>query len=140
MKKIFKILLLLFVAVAIAVILGIGFGFGKGTGDGNDDWSAKTTQKETVKAEKDVIDKYVETEQNDNETDANKEVEIFKISVVGNEYFYGNERTSLDDFITKVKEAESDVNVEIKDDNASLKTYKKLIEQLEKSKIPFTEE
>jgi hypothetical protein len=53
---------------------------------------------------------------------------------------YGNERTSLDDFITKVKEAESDVNVEIKDDNASLKTYKKLIEQLEKSKIPFTEE
>ena len=78
-----------------------------------------------------------EVEQDGVENDS--EDTIIKVSVVGNEYFYENERVSLDDFISKLEKLEGEVVVEVKDDKASLRAYNNLIEKLEELKISFTE-
>lgn len=64
---------------------------------------------------------------------------VLKVSIVGNEYFYENERISFDDFISKVKEIEGDLVVEVKDAKASLKAYNNLIDRLEDLKVSITE-
>ena len=131
-----KLLLILMVIAIIVAILGIGLGIRKGTGDG--DGKNKVTQEETETAQNDAIKEQISVDQNDDTADAKEEV-IIKINVVGNEYFYENERISLDDFISKVKEIVGDVSVEVKDDNASLKAYNNLTKRLKELKIPITE-
>ena len=49
------------------------------------------------------------------------------------------ERITLDDFISKVKEIEGDLVVEVKDDKASLKAYNSLIDRLEELKASIIE-
>lgn len=128
MKKILLILVAI-VIIIIAVMLGLGLGFGKGSGDGNGDGKANAVQ-EVSKIEE-ITEKEL-AEEDDKGT-------IMKISVVGNEYFYENERILLEDFISKVKEIEGNLIVEVKDDKASLKAYNRLIDQLDELKISITE-
>lgn len=131
MKKILVVLAVI-VIIAIAAILGLGLGFGNGSGDGKGDGKTNTVQEDSKTDESEKP-----TERN-TEEDNNKGA-IIKVSVVGNEYFYENERISLDGFISKVKEIEGDLVVEVKDDKASLKAYNNLIDRLEELKVSIVE-
>lgn len=122
-----KLILVVIVLIAIAVIiLGLGVGFGNG--------GEKTN---TIQEDSKTEESEGPTEKNSAEDD-NKRV-VIKVSVVGNEYLYENERISLDDFISKVKEIEGNLVVEVKDDKASLKAYNSLIDRLEELKVTITE-
>ncbi|AVM69514.1 hypothetical protein C3V36_09830 [Lachnospiraceae bacterium oral taxon 500] len=142
MKK--KLSTVFVIAVIAAVIIlfkfgngfGIGFGIGQGKGDGNAKESA--AQKEASKIEDDRAKEEVKKEQGSSE-DVNKDATL-KVSVVGNEYFYDNDRISLDDLIKKIKEVEGDMMIEVKDDNASLKAYNALLDKLTELQIPFTKQ
>lgn len=127
MKKILLVIVVI-VIIVIAAMLGLGLGFGNGFGDGK----LNTVQEDSK------IDESEKTTEKNAEEDNNKGV-IIKVSVVGNEYFYENERISLDDFISKVKEIEGDLVVEVKDDKASLKAYNSLIDRLEELKVSIIE-
>ena len=130
MKKILLVIVVI-VIIAIAVMLGLGLGFGNGSGDGKGDGKPNTVQEDSK-----IDESEKPTEKNAEED--NKGV-IIKVSVVGNEYFYENERITLDDFISKVKEIEGDLVVEVKDDKASLKAYNSLIDRLEELKVSIIE-
>ena len=130
MKKILLVIVVI-VIIAIAAMLGLGLGFGNGSGDGKGDGKPNTVQEDSK-----IDESEKPTEKNAEED--NKEV-IIKVSVVGNEYFYENERITLDDFISKVKEIEGDLVVEVKDDKASLKAYNSLIDRLEELKASIIE-
>ena len=130
MKKILLVIVVI-VIIAIAAMLGLGLGFGNGSGDGKGDGKPNTVQEDSK-----IDESEKPTEKNAEED--NKGV-IIKVSVVGNEYFYENERITLDDFISKVKEIEGDLVVEVKDDKASLKAYNSLIDRLEELKASIIE-
>ena len=134
-KKVSLIVVVLIVGVVVLIIMGKGIGFGKGEGDGNT--KVKTTHEENATIENDTIDEEI-TAQNDNAIDANMGA-VIKVSVVGNEYFYENERISLEEFINKVGEIDGDVVVEVKDDNASLKAYNSIINELKGKNINYVE-
>lgn len=119
----------------LAVILAIIFVFGGGHGNGKGDGTV-TVQEESTTEPSERSDEQ-EGNSQDNDIVADTATNI-KVSVVGNDYFYENERISLDDFITKIKE-EGEILVEVRDDNASLKAYNSLINKLKEFKIPFTE-
>ena len=125
------LVIVVIVIIAIAVMLGLGLGFGNGSGDGKGDGKPNTVQEDSK-----IDESEKPTEKNAEED--NKGV-IIKVSVVGNEYFYENERITLDDFISKVKEIEGDLVVEVKDDKASLKAYNSLIDRLEELKVSIIE-
>ena len=136
MKKILAIIVVI-VVIAVVAMLGIGLGFGKGSGDGSGDGKTNTSQEAINTEEHNTVEEQTEVEQDGVENDS--EDTIIKVSVVGNEYFYENERVSLDDFISKLEKLEGEVVVEVKDDKASLGAYNNLIEKLEELKISFTE-
>ena len=136
MKKILAIIVVI-VVIAVVAMLGIGLGFGKGSGNGSGDGKTNTSQEAINTEEHNTVEKQTEVAQDDVENDS--EDTIIKVSVVGNEYFYENERVSLDDFISKLEKLEGEVVVEVKDDKASLRAYNNLIKKLEKLKILFTE-
>ena len=135
MKKILAIIVVI-VVIAVVAMLGIGLGFGKGSGDGSGDGKTNTSQEAINTEEHNTVEEQTEVEQDGVENDS--EDTIIKVSVVGNEYFYENERVSLDDFISKLEKLEGEVVVEVKDDKASLRAYNNLIEKLEELKISFT--
>ena len=62
---------------------------------------------------------------------------ILAITVVGNDYFYNNERVLLENFIVIIKGVEGKVIVEVKDDNASLKAYNNLLDELDEMNIEY---
>lgn len=130
MKKILLVIVVI-VIIAIAAMLGLGLGFGNGSGDGKGDGKPNTVQEDSK-----IDESEKPTEKNAEED--NKGV-VIKVSVVGNEYFYENERITLDDFISKVKEIEGDLVVEVKDDKASLKAYNSIIDRLEELKVSIIE-
>ena len=136
MKKILAIIVVI-VVIAVVAMLGIGLGFGKGSGDGSGDGKTNTSQEAINTEEHNTVEEQTEVEQDGVENDS--EDTIIKVSVAGNEYFYENERVSLDDFISKLEKLEGEVVVEVKDDKASLRAYNNLIEKLEELKISFTE-
>lgn len=132
-NKVFPILFLILFIIIFAFIFkfGSGFGFGKGNGDiGN-------TQHEVSKIKKNQDKGEVKEEQRSSNTESH--TLMLKVSVINNEYFYDNNRISLDDFINKVKETETDKIVEVKDDNASLKAYNALLDKLKELKVSFIE-
>ena len=132
-NKVFSIFFLILFVIIVAFIFkfGSGFGFGKGNGDiGN-------TQHEVSKIKKNQDKDEVKEEQRSSNTESH--TLMLKVSVINNEYFYDNNRISLDDFINKVKETETDKIVEVKDDNASLKAYNALLDKLKELKVSFIE-
>lgn len=127
-----KILSLLVIIIIIVIMSLFKFGFGFGSGNGSGDKNANTVQnKSTIKTNEEVSKTMSE--------DSNKGI-VMKVSVVGNDYFYNNERISLDDFVSKIKETSGDVSVEVKDDGASLRAYNDIINRLKDLHISITEE
>ena len=144
------IIIIAIVAVIVGLIMyGLGLGIGKGVGDGVGDGNTKMVTSEEgindvendtiIEEEIEEVEEEITEEQNDANVD-DYEGAIIYISVVESDYFYDNNRITLDDFITKVKEIESKLIVNIKDDNASRKSYDELIDRLKEEKIQYYEE
>lgn len=131
MKKVLLIILIIII-LAIAAILGIGFGLGLGPGNGKGSEGTNIVQNNTSN------DDSVEVKEEKNSE--NDGIVTYRISVVENEYFYENERISLDDFISTIKEEKSVIRIEIKDDSASKKAYDDLIDSLKELDVMIVEE
>lgn len=139
MKKILTIIVVIIV-VAVLLLLGAGLGFGKGNGkgDGKGDGGAKVENSQT-KADNEE-NKTIDVHDASDKASEGKEISIaVKVSVVGNEYFYDNERLSLDELIAEIQKMDDSIVVEIKDDNASLKAYNAMIDALEENSINYIE-
>lgn len=141
MKKIFLIATIIILIVAFFLFgkgIGLGSGFGKGKVDGK--YSVVQVDSESVKTEKSKEtedskeqDKIISEKQEDN-------CEAIEVSVVAKDYFFENERISLDDLISTIVNTDGEFVVEVTDDNASLKAYKKLIDALDDLEISYIEE
>ena len=142
--SLFSVLLfIVFVAVIAGVFYlimhGLGKGIGNGAGDneGDGNTTISTTQESAAFEENDkIIEKDLEGEENSLD---NFEGAVIQINVVENEYFYENERITLNDFVNKTKQIDGDFVVEVKDDNASLNAYNDLIDRLEKEAVRYVE-
>lgn len=146
-----KSIIVIVAIVALVLCLGFGLGLGGGIGDGEGDGNSKVeiTQDETPKSENDVVQtetneiensENVETSETESEEDVDTyKEEILRVNVVENDYFYENERISIEDFSLKVEAIDSIVTVEVKDDNASLNAYNTLIDLLEEENISYVE-
>ncbi len=113
------------VLVIAVVAFGIGFGIGNGRGNGEGDGTSADKSQELEEEEED-IDYY--------------EGAIYPITVMENDYFYNNERIELDAFIDILLKTDDTVVVEVKDDNASLRAYEKLIDVLKEHRITYVEQ
>ncbi len=117
-KKGRLIVLLLILLLLLGFLIGkYGFGFGGfGDNDGQgENVSSNETQTELVANTKKV-----------------------SVSVVENDYLYENQKLSLDELMLKLKSLE-DFYVEITNDNAALKTYNSLTDELKRNGIVYTE-
>ncbi len=111
--------------LAVLALLGggIGFGAGNGTGFGNSDEGSR-----------------IEENQDDyNEDNGFSEEIILAVTVSGNDYFYENEKILLEDLLEKVKEIESEVLVEVKDEDASFNAYQNLLDKLDELNVNYRE-
>lgn len=139
----FKNLLIaaLVVAVVVLICFGIGGGFGGGAGSGN----SKVMVSDENSTAKEVVEEVTSTSEPIEETSEVQDGEdvfdgaVLAINVVGNDYFYNNERISLEDFMAISKDAEGKLVVEVKDDNASLKAYNNLLDGLDAVNIEYVE-
>lgn len=140
MKKILTIIVVIIVIAVLLLLLGAGLGFekGNGKGDGKGDGGAKVENSQT-KADNEE-NKTIDVDDASDKASEGKEISIaVKVSVVGNEYFYDNERLSLDELIAEIQKIDDSIVVEIKDDNASLKAYNAMIDALEENSINYIE-
>lgn len=144
----FKNLLIAALAVTLVVLVcyGLGAGFGGGAGSGEGDGNSKVKADGESSSvieivEEDVTPTIEPTEEATEEQDGADVFEgaVLAINVVGNDYFYNNERILLEDFILVVKDVEGKVVVEVKDDNASLRAYNGLLDKLDEMDIDYIE-
>ena len=142
--SLFSVLLFIVIVAVVAgfiyfIMHGLGKGIGNGAGDneGDGNTTISTTQESAAYEENDkIIEKDLEGEENSLD---NLEGAVIQINVVENEYFYENERITLDEFVNKTKQIDGDFVVEVKDDNASLNAYNDLIDRLEKEAVRYVE-
>lgn len=137
LKWLVGIIIVLVIVVILLVLFGKGFGLGNGTGngDGEDGRSVADMSFHTdTKTDASIVDKSIEAASQVEPSET-----IVMINVVERDYYYNNERVSLDQFIEKIKSIEGRVVVEIKDDNAALKTYNELVDRLDQEKINHIE-
>lgn len=147
-RKLFRFKNLLIVTLVITIILMVlyskSIGFGKGNGVDGDKENSKIEVNGDNNLAIEVLEKTViltiEPTQQPQIIEEKKSVDVFEeailaITVVGNDYFYNNERILLEDFIVIIQEIEGKVIVEIKDDNASLRAYNNLLNELDKINI-----
>lgn len=113
------------VAVILLLLGGLGFGtqFGLGNGGGTGSGTENSSQG---------------SENNSGESEKFDGI-IFEISVVENDYFYKNDRITIDDFVKVLEETKDEYIVEVKDDNASLKAYNTLIDKLKELNVSYVE-
>ena len=131
-----KILGLLAGVLIIAIILSIFFnGFGLGFGKVPEKDNEKVEKSDTVSESKQVQD----TSEVKTKEDQIKQVSVYVISVVKNDYIYNNISIELDEFLESIEDITENIIIEIIDDKASLKAYTKLTERLEELKIPYVE-
>ncbi|MGI6248481.1 MAG: hypothetical protein ACOYJX_03640 [Acutalibacteraceae bacterium] len=135
MKKFLFILVCLLIIVAIVIILGMKFGFGLGKGGGGNFGKGENTSNITTSLEENNPTEE-HSKSHDNTTSG---ATILRISVIENDYFYENERISLEGFIKILQGIQEEIIVEIKDDNASLKAYNNLLSKLDEINIPFVD-
>lgn len=116
-------------AVLIVAAVLIGKGGGKGDGEGSGDKPESSSQ---VSAETTIP--VITTES----------IQYIEIVVKGNEYLFSNNKytvDNIDSLITAVKKEsqEKDIQVQVRDDGASVKAYKTLLSEFKSNKISFAE-
>lgn len=121
------------ILVAAAILVGIGIGIGKGGGKGDGEGSGDKPESSS-QVESQTTIPLITTES----------VQYIEIVVEGNEYLFSNSRYSLDDIerlVDAVKKEckENDIQVQVRDDGASVKAYKTLANELKANNIHFTE-
>ena len=147
--KVFGLKNLLIAALAITVVVlicyGIGGGFGGGAGSGEGSGNSKVKVSDESSTVTEVVEEVTPTTEpieELSEMQAGEDVfegAVLAINVVGNDYFYNNERITLEDFMVIAKEVEGKLVVEVKDDNASLKAYNNLLDELDSVNIDYVE-
>lgn len=147
--KVFGLKNLLIAALAITVVVlicyGIGGGFGGGAGSGEGSGNSKVKVSDESSTVTEVVEEVTPTTEpieESSEMQAGEDVfdgAVLAINVVGNDYFYNNERITLEDFMVIAKEVEGKLVVEVKDDNASLKAYNNLLDELDSVNIDYVE-
>lgn len=143
MKKLLGILAIIIVLIIVATFLIGGLGFGTGNGDGDGEGTAASNRSEQAEQITDEVveenPEPVQTEPGDNNEDS-EEGTILEVSVVKSEYFYQNKSIELSAFVEIVKGVDGKLVVEITDDNAALRAYNKLIDELEAMDVLYIEE
>lgn len=127
------IVVVIVLLVVLLTSLGSGFGFGPGKGKGEGEGNGiamENTSEQASEAES------IATTETVNRTN-NKLV--VAVSVVENDYFYQNKKTTLEDFVSELEALEEDFVVEVTDDNASLKAYKNLTDKLDELHYTYVE-
>ena len=128
MKKIIGILAgVIIIAIIFSIFwdgLGIGIANGDAVADKNND---------STKSQLDT------TETEENKESQNKYDSVYVISVVKSDYIYNNKSIKLDEFLRSLENVNGNFIIEIIDDNASLKAYTRLTENLDSLKIAYTE-
>lgn len=143
--KLFGFKNLLIAALVVAVVVLICFGIGGGAGSGEGSGNSKVMVSDENSTAKEVVEEVTSTSEPIEETSEVQDGEdvfdgaVLAINVVGNDYFYNNERISLEDFMAIAKDAEGKLVVEVKDDNASLKAYNNLLDGLDAVNIEYVE-
>lgn len=139
-KNLLIAVLLITLVVLIGYGIGIGFGGGAGSGEGTGNSKMQSTSDSVVTAE-DVEEDVVPTiEPKEEEDDADVfEGTMLAVNVVGNEYFYNNERISLEEFIAIIGGIEGKVVIEVNDDSASLRAYSTLLDILDENNVNYIE-
>lgn len=143
----FKNLLIAALAITVVVLIcyGIGGGFGGGAGAGEGFGNSKIKVSDESSTVTEVVEEVTPTTEPIEESLEMQEGEdvfegaVLAINVVGNDYFYNNERITLEDFMVIAKEIEGKLVVEVKDDNASLKAYNNLLDELDAVNIDYVE-
>lgn len=138
------LVVLLLIVIVLLIMFGVGLGFGKGSGKGDGEGDRGKGDRNMLAEE---VQDEAETKQEDTSVkdvilqklEDSEENIVFKVNVVGNEYFYDNERIELSDLLLKLDDVSDEASVEVKDDNASLKAYNALINALEDKHITYTE-
>ena len=143
LTRVFSVKTLIIIALVIVIVallyFGIGAGLGNGAGDGEGDGntSAVTSEEQSEQdASNAVVDSSDSTLDPGETASSNNYVQA---TVRGDEYWYMNERLSLDEVIDSLKENESSFVVQIKDDNASRNAYTDIIKRLDAEGIPYEE-
>lgn len=137
------------IVIAVLVILLIGyflFGRGGGTGNGNGDGKGEgNTSVENPKEKEENPKNDTLKKKNDERKNADDYYSdefkgaIEEITVSESDYYYKNERISLDDFISALYKIDGELVVEITDDNASLNAYDSLVKRLKEEHIDYVE-
>jgi len=129
-----KTLLIICAVVIVLFLVGKGLGFGNGFGDGEGDGNS-TSESQTESTEQEEVEDVEEVEE---ESVAEKTTEngdeavlILEVTIMGNDYFYENERIALDALMTEIESTEGQYIVKILDDNASLNAYENLVDELD---------
>lgn len=138
----FKNLLIATLTIAVVALIcyGIGGGFGGGAGSGEGSGNSKVNVNDENSKVTEVVEEVIPTtEPSEESSEKQDDEEILAINVVGNDYFYNNERITLEDIIVIVKDVEGKLVVEVKDDNASLKAYNNLLDELDAINIDYVE-
>jgi len=136
------LIIIALIAIIVGLILfGRGFGTGDGAGDGEGDGNSVIETRADIanETENDIVAEEVDQVKQETENIDTIDGAIIQINVVEREYYYDNERITLDDFIKKISKIEGKLVVEIKDDNASLKAYNDLLERLGEENINYVE-
>lgn len=130
-----KILGALSFIIIVVILIMLFFGKGAGLGNGFRNLIQKEGQDEVVDQNDSV------TSNIDEESEANDEIDntLVKVNVVENDYFYENEKISLEELLIKLKSIRQDFTVEINDENASKNAYEALINAFKENSIKYVE-
>lgn len=136
-KKSIKVTVTAAIMAILAFLFGkCGFGFGFGNGNGNSDENSKVQSiEENVEPVSQEVPQNLLTD-SENKGDISSKNNIEQINIVGNDYFYNNQRISLEE-IAAVLANKTGVMVEIKDDNASLDDFEALVNRLKADGVSY---
>ncbi len=140
MKKIFFIIIVAIILIIILVLL-----FGKGLGLGNGFGNGSSGSENAGNNEENAVSAYASTSEekddlNDSDENNGNNAVIVRVTVFEKEYIYENSSISLVTLMDELVKAEGNIIVEVKDDNATLNAYNKLIEELRNAGIDYKEE
>ena len=140
LTKILSVRTLLIVGLVVVIIALLYFGYGAGTGNGNGDGTGDGNT-ESVSTDDMPSNISPDTEIDTETDDTAAEIKYLSVTVSGNDYWFQNNRMSLDEIISTIENEEyKGYKVRIKDDNASKNAYDDIINKFKEEGIQYEEE
>ena len=128
------VLIGLFILAILYFGFGIGLGNGFGAGKGNGVSEIVAESNESSVAMESTVD-----QDNEEPKETKAKVENIEVTVNGNEFWYQNNRVSVEELIKLIETKKTDIVVQISDDNASRNAYSNIINSLREAHIPYEE-